>query len=546
MDRRTAPFLLSFVLAVGALAQPVIRTGSAPPPVLNAASYIGPELGLGAGIAQGSIFALFGSGFGASDSFAQATTFPLSKTLGGVSVQVTAGGVAVDAIMLNVYYGQVIEALLPSATPVGSGTITVSYGGVTSAPATVQVVPSSFGIYAANLRGIGQATATDASYTPNSIIHTFHPGDAVILWGTGLGPVTWDETNPPTAAELSGGLDIPTEVYVGNTTAVVDYHGRSGCCSGLDQIVFTVPDGVEGCYVPVAVKAGAVLSNIATIAISSSGNTCSDSIIGQDLIAKLAAGQTVAFGWIELDTVAGADYGSATFDQITPASAELASYGVSPGYCIATEGSEGNGPYLGDLSSPGLDAGATITLSGFTGKSSFPELSDTGLYFSEIYTNNYYLGWAGETYTLSNGTGGANVGPFSASIDIPPLGSAINNISENAILPRSSDLTVKWNTGAFEPDNPGVLGGVSMVFDSNLNLEAYTELQCNVSILAGQFTIPAWVLSFLEPSGPTVDGNSSGYIWLFQYGTPVTFSATGLDKGIITADMVTWVPVSFQ
>ena len=55
--------------------------------------------------------------------------------------------------------------------------------------------------------------------------------------------------------------DVPVEVYVGGKRADVTYRGRSGCCAGIDQIVFTVPQGVEGCYVPVVVKTGDVVSN---------------------------------------------------------------------------------------------------------------------------------------------------------------------------------------------------------------------------------------------------------------------------------------------
>jgi uncharacterized protein (TIGR03437 family) len=51
-------------------------------------------------------------------------------------------------------------------------------------------------------------------------------------------------------------MPVDAEVYVGGKRAAVTYKGRSGCCAGIDQIVFTVPEGVEGCYVPVVVKTG--------------------------------------------------------------------------------------------------------------------------------------------------------------------------------------------------------------------------------------------------------------------------------------------------
>lgn len=52
------------------------------------------------------------------------------------------------------------------------------------------------------------------------------------------------------------------------------YSGRSPCCSGVDQIVMTLPSNVPlGCWVPVTVNAGGVVSNTATLAIAAA---CSD------------------------------------------------------------------------------------------------------------------------------------------------------------------------------------------------------------------------------------------------------------------------------
>jgi uncharacterized protein (TIGR03437 family) len=532
-----------------AVAQPVIRSST---PVLNSASYIGPELvGSGSGIAQGSIFALWGSGFGDPDSFSSATTFPLKTTLGGVSAQITVAGTTTKAIMLNVYYGEQINAILPSATPVGTGTITVSYGGQTSAPAPIVVAPNSFGIYAANSEGLGEAAATDPQFNKNSIINTFHPGDTVILWGTGLGPVTWDETaDPSTVGDFNSSLPVATQVYVGNAPAVTGYHGRSGCCSGLDEIVFTVPSGVQGCYVPVSVQAGAVMSNFTSIAVANSGNTCSDSIMGQDMIADLAAGQTVDFGWIQLNTAYNGDFASATFSQYTPATATLASYGVSSGYCMATENTI-NGPFPNDLSLPTLDAGAALTVSGPTGTFSIPQIYPgflPGSYDSELGSGTTRVLWADMTFTASNGTGGTQVGPFSnASVIVPPLAARFIDFELNSSVPRSSNLSLTWDARGFgDPNGIATLGGYSAVVSSTDVVQSYAQFFCTVPVAPGQFSIPSQVLSFLPPSSYTADGYPYGGLWFFQYGTPGTFTASGLTKGIITAGTWSLTGVGFK
>ena len=79
------------------------------------------------------------------------------------------------------------------------------------------------------------------------------------------------------AAPVPGDMpSTPVEVYVGGRPATISYRGRSGCCAGIDQIVFTVPAGVEGCYVPVVVKTGDVVSNFVSMSIAGQGNACTD------------------------------------------------------------------------------------------------------------------------------------------------------------------------------------------------------------------------------------------------------------------------------
>lgn len=98
------------------------------------------------------------------------------------------------------------------------------------------------------------------------------PGQTMILWGTGLGAVP-DDTVAPTA----GNLAAKVEVFVGGVSAQVTYSGRTPCCAGTDQIVFTIPQNAPlGCWVPVFVRTnGTTLSNAVTIGIGS-GSTCSD------------------------------------------------------------------------------------------------------------------------------------------------------------------------------------------------------------------------------------------------------------------------------
>jgi uncharacterized protein (TIGR03437 family) len=526
---------------VSCFAQPVIRSQS---PVVNSASYRTPGLP-GSGIAQGSIFSVFGTGLGPASCVTNAPTFPLLTTLGETSVKVTVGTTSTDAVML-VACGSQINAIMPSKTPVGDGTVTVTYKGQASAPAPVHVVAGTFGIFAANMGGAGQAIATHPNYVSNSIIRTFHPGDYGILWGTGLGAISGSDAAEPPVGDIG---DV--KVYVGTGAAAVNYHGRSGCCAGLDQIVFQVPQGVQGCHVPIAVETGGVVSNVATIAVSTSGQTCTDSIMGQDLVDKLAAGQKVDFGYIRLESIiaqfisgssaAGAsDNGYASFSEYTPQTAAWANYGVSAGYCIAVDGNVGG---TAEVTPSQLDAGA-ITVQG-----PGPMITLTQYYFGYYTavlnaTISRFL-WSGLNYTVAGG-GGSKVGAFSISENTSIAGAQFTGIKWGEPASLSGDMTLQWDGGDAKLQSGNVtIGGISGNDDFSLSV----SLQCVAPLSAHKFTIPAWIPSTLPPSGSRQVGTitvPNGFLWIGQYSNPVKFQATGLDKGIITDSFSNGVGLFFR
>ena len=554
MDKRFARLLVvSFLSTAIALAQPVIG-GQA----VNSASYRTPGMP-GSGVAQGSIFIVFGTGLGPA-SLVEATTFPLQTTLGGTSVSVTVGGTQLSAFMLYTY-SYAVAAILPSTTPVGSGTFTVTYNGQISAPAPIQVVASAFGIFTLNEQGSGQAIATDVNYNVNTIIHTFHPGDYVTLWGTGLGAINGSDAVVPPFGNVGS-----VTVYVGNAPAsVVTYHGRSSF-AGLDQINLQIPQGVTGCYVPVGVQTGGTLGNIGnitTIAVSDSGQTCSDSVMGQDLVNQLAAGQKVDFGYIRLESwvarfVNGSadngneDFGIATFSEYTPASAGLAQYGVSSGYCVAVDcstecgGANLVGWSLSDSSPAQLDAGAALT-------AEYPVIAlpqaqyQSGFYEALLSENGRFL-YSDFTYPVT-GTGGKAVGAFSVN-DVTGIPSAtLTGLVNAQTVPVSGDLKIQWTGG-----NPALQNGQVTISAESWNQPTSNTyqiefLQCTAPASAQEFTIPAWVLSAMPASGSITEEGITipgGWIQVGQYNKPTTFSATGLTTGIITDIFYNGIGVFFQ
>ncbi|HSB15670.1 MAG TPA: hypothetical protein VLE22_14520 [Bryobacteraceae bacterium] len=515
-------FGLLFVFAtLAATDQPVVYEGG----VVNAASY-GSDWLQNGGVAQGSMFVVFGSRMGPA-VLQMATTFPLQLKLANTSIEVTIAGVMVNAIMLYAWDRQ-LAAVLPSRTPVGNGTLQVVYNDLRSDPVTIRVVETNFGSFAGTQAGSGPAIAQNyvsATETPlNSPIEAAHPGQVMILWGTGLGAVSFDETFPPLVQDLN----VPLEVWIGGKRATVLYEGRSPQFPGIDQINLQLPaDAPLGCYVPLAVKARGVTSNFTSIAISPSGKICSDphGVSAADL-NRLAAGEPLRLGWIQLmrenfkaqvpgiGAVEGSfDLGWADFFRWDASSVirshALSSWGQTAlGTC--TEITFEEEPNFAPIHPSRLVVGETMNLHGPLGIKPMPR-DRAGLYEKNAIGTNIppVLGWSNKTpflepgtYTVENGSGGPDATRFSVSLTIPhdPASLQWTNLESIQIIDRSRDLTVTWEGG--NPDREYVLVGAMSSVGGLENAKAGVIVACAERVSAGRLVMPSFVLSTLPPSDP--------------------------------------------
>lgn len=553
--------LALLLLAGGAYAQPKITGGP-----VNAASYALAGLP-NANIAQGSMFILFGQNLGPAAQ-ANASSFPLQPTLGGTSISATVGGTAVSAIMLYSNSSQV-AAILPSTTPIGAGTLTLSFNNKASNTVPIQVVASTLGIFTRNQSGSGPGVLfnfnSQSDQPVNSLVTAARPGQVLTLWGTGLGKVSGNEADGP----LPGNLSVPVDVYVGDKLVTPTYKGRSGCCAGIDQIVFTVPQGVEGCYVSVAVVAGGVISNFATIAVASSGTVCSDptGFSTTDLQTVQSGGTlTVAdvlFAEVEIsDPALGA--GQQTLDL---GSGKFLHYATSGDVLASTRGAVGGLtglPSVGScdvhslsynsyLSAPlpssndpvnfvGRDAGAALKVTGPAGAQQWPQQNKGSTaqpdYVYDMQGSVIGGGIPNQTpilpvflvpgnYTVNDASGGSQVGPFSAMLTIPNSAVVWTNEGSFNNVSRSNDLTVTWS-GAAAGGIVGILGSSA---DPSTGAEA--QFACLTQADAGTFTVPAWVLSALPASGTDSSvGAKVGFLTVATaLAAPTRFQATGVDIG---------------
>jgi uncharacterized protein (TIGR03437 family) len=177
---------VTLVITLGAAAVLAAGPTIASSGVYNSASYT-PSDFPNSGIAQGSIFVVFGSGLGPT-SIVYNTSLPYQAALAGTSVNVTVSGTSVACLMFYTSATQ-IAAILPSTTPVGKGTITVTYNGLISPAGQITVVKNALGLFTRNQQGTGPGVIQDANNNYNSYLNAFQPGQTVTFWGTGLGPI---------------------------------------------------------------------------------------------------------------------------------------------------------------------------------------------------------------------------------------------------------------------------------------------------------------------------------------------------------------------
>jgi uncharacterized protein (TIGR03437 family) len=532
MNPTFAATALATLFTTGVFAQPrIFLTQNGYSRIQNNYSYILPGMP-NYGIAQGSIFDIFGLGLATATSDLQSV--PLPMQLNGTSVNVTVNGITTQAILYYVSDGQ-IAAILPSATPTGTAQLTVTVNGQTSTPSAITVVQSAFGMISLNGVGNGPAAVFDGNSQYVGLTNAANPGQFVTLWGTGLGPVTGDETIAQTPVNLT---NIPIEVDIGGKQATVQYAGRS-IYPGLDQINVQVPPGVSGCHVSVVVRIGDIVSNFGTIPVASSGRTCSEPVVGMTAsqVQTLSSKPVITRGIIDF-TGSGADV---TFARFTNAQYALRQpFGVvSFGDCTVFN-FRNAGMGLGIPIQPTfLDAGPSIRLTTPSGTGignvTLP-FQDGGYSISGLMPTGSFQG----TYTFT-GSGGPDIGIFSAKVDWPGGGGSFSFSTPNKTsVTRSNGLTVTWNRpSSTDPDEYIQIFGFAFV--SNVPFGA--EFVCNVPLAAGRFTIPPAVLLAL----PTQAGLAVPQAQLeVDLVINKTFTAPGVDQGFIDFFFTNAEPFSYQ
>jgi uncharacterized protein (TIGR03437 family) len=519
------------------------------------------------GIAQGSIFIVYGTGLGPATLLERAA--PYADSLGGTSIQISAGDLFLTYSPYIVYTSATqVAAIMPSNVPAVPVSIQVTYNGTVGHAFSTSVIANNFGISTLNETGGGPAvitypTSTAPFYGLLSNSSAALPGNTYTMWGTGLGAAVGG--NSDSDVSVFGNVGPAIQVFVGGVQAAVTYYGRSPSAPpGLDQINFTIPAGLTGCNVSLVVQTGLLVSNTTTIPIAPGGGACSDAANPSNaaISAALAAKGSVALGLLTVGqstvSVASAEAPPNDFvdewrEQVTyqVGGTFLNYYNFSPtsrtsaGSCTVSD-------LLGAGFARGLNAGSiTVTTP-----------SGTGFILTDTSIGSYpgtLSGLTSGSYMITGG-GGFDVGAFSVSVPVTnafvwsnkasisqsqpaPANISGNPIQGNPII-RSQGQTITWTGGA--PNSYVYISGTS---PTTFGSSTAASFFCTASASAGQFTVPASVLlalpvtqyqvqGFLEvPDGQLTVGNTT---------YPVTFSASGLDAGYATVNDSSAVYVTYQ
>ncbi len=163
-----------------------------------------------------------------------------------------------------------INAQIPSGVGLGSQEIRVVRSGIASAPRTITLnevqpgllAPASFKFgdkqYTEALLAGGNTVALPAlasaasaqGSAPGNSARPAHPGETVILYGIGFGPVSPNITAGD-VVQSENQLMLPFQILFGGTPVTVSYAGLAPGTVGLYQFNVVVPDVAAGDAVPV-------------------------------------------------------------------------------------------------------------------------------------------------------------------------------------------------------------------------------------------------------------------------------------------------------
>jgi uncharacterized protein (TIGR03437 family) len=163
-----------------------------------------------------------------------------------------------------------VNVVVPSNVATGVQQITVTAGTGTSAAYPVMVNATAAGMLAPGYLNIGGAQYLGALFpdfqtfvAPPGAVSGYasrraRPGDVIVIFGTGFGPVTPNVPAGQLAPDNSS-LTLPLQIYFGSTLATLQYSGLAPGLVGVYQFNVVVPNVPASDAVQVSFSLGSVI-----------------------------------------------------------------------------------------------------------------------------------------------------------------------------------------------------------------------------------------------------------------------------------------------
>ena len=436
-----------------------------------------------------------------------------------------------------------ILAVLPSDLPLGVANVSVSVGGsvVDGVVKTIQVIPAAPGIFSAITpvapgilsgggSGIGPALAQhiDATGTPllNQLTSPALPGQYITLWGTGLGGLT----TPDVTVEIAGTLVKPS------------YAGHAPGQPGIDQINFLLPESTpDGCYVPLTVRAGGMVSNEVTIAKAASAGSCPHPLgLTAAEEATLDQGGSIVVDSSSIDSSVSQSITAASASASFTRGEGLMSQTISRGaqsMFLLTQPQEPDSRYLGCrlLNGGGVygfiavspyDSGPSLTVTGPAGQQKQADAVLSGIY-QLVFNDNTVTAPTPEQLPAPFFTagpwqiafpGGADIRPFLETITLPPPVAWTNRDALQRIV-RKQDTAITWSPDGYSDSD--VMTATLSIAGAFIPMPAGATalaMSCRAPARDGRLVLPAELMSQLPK--PLMVGPGSAQLTLLVQPRP--------------------------
>ncbi len=494
--------------------------------------------GYTANIAEGSIFVVKGSNLTSVSGLSQ-SGFPLLTTYNSVKitftpVPATPPVTSTDAYMVytyNVNGTNQLAAVLPSTLAAGNYNVTVTNSGTVSAPFAAQVVKTKPGLISQDSTGSGLVVAQNyisASqldidrFTKGSVsgstISPAYPGETLIAWATGMGPVPGGDNIASAGYDFTAN-GAKVQVLVGGMAITPFYAGRAPGLAGADQIDFTLPSNVPtGCTVSFQISVNGVVSNgtFVSIAPDATSSACVLAGFTTAQLQNFDQGGTYTSGGFTListtETVAQLGTSPVTIGELAGSFAKYTGFQlasapssvtgtINPTGCSVVQYTSSQVSVVTSAGGNSLDAGVvTVTGPAGSGLTNPTPLTETlNDYLLTLSSSTAIPGTVNGsivagTYTV-NGAGGKDVGKFTTSVTVGAPIVVTGGLPTTVV--RSQPLTLSWTGG--NPNDYLQITGSAGVFTSG-GVSTSTTFVCITTAGQGTFTVPSSILSQLPAS----------------------------------------------